>query len=386
MSLVAGSLIEKCTIIDTLGVGGFGITYKAWDSREGREVALKENFPSWLVRREANGGVRLTGDPNDFEWTMRHFVEEASILIQLHHKNIVHVDRAFRCNGTAYFVMEYLKAVNLGKRCHASYWTEESVRSLLTQLLQALECIHGEGIFHRDIKPANIMLRHEDDSPVLIDFGAAKSGPSLHTHTCGFVSMGYTSPEQLADVSVLSPGADIYSLGATLYCMLTGAPPPNASARLLKDDMLPLHCHGELQARFSQSLLASIDKALALEPDRRYSSAEHWLRELKSPSIRVVHPRRRTTVQEHKSQNSVRDLKPPTPPPPPPPPPVKPFDWRKVFLWSFWIGFVVLISISFTLLSSPTRQYDLDNFFPLAAFLTLVGLGGVLYYRVRKHG
>lgn len=378
MPLPSGSQVEHCTIMETLGAGGFGITYKAWDNREGREVALKENFPSWLVQREPNGNLRLTGDPKDFAWTMRHFIDEARILARLRHPNIVRVYRAFECNGTAYFVMEHLNAVGLNKRCAPSHWPEEALRALLTQLLQALKYIHKQGVYHRDIKPANIMLRHTDNSPVLIDFGAAKSGPSRHTYTCGFVSMGYTSPEQLANAGVLSPGIDIYSLGATLYCLLTGTPPPNASARLIKDDLTPLRTRRDLLSRYTQALLASIDKALALDPARRYPTADHWLLDLQPSAAPAGRKSALPVAPPSRSLN--RSASPFSPSSAP----ASSFNWQSLFLWFFWGGSILLLLISFSLLGAPTQRHALDALFPFALFLTLVGLGGLLYYRSRQ--
>lgn len=372
MPLAPGTLVEECSIIHTLGAGGFGITYKAWDNRKGREVALKENFPSWLVRREPNGELRLTGDAKEFAWTMRHFIDEARILARLNHPNIVRVYRAFECNGTAYFVMEHLNATGLNKKCGAAYWSEDALQSLIMQLLHALKHLHKNGIFHRDIKPANIMLRHADNSPVLIDFGAAKNGPSRHTYTCGFVSMGYTSPEQLADSGALSPGIDIYSLGATLYCLLTGTPPPNASARLIKDEMIPLRTRRDLQARYSQALLASIDKALALDPAHRHPSAEHWLLALRqqSPKPSPIPPNPEPT--------------PPKPDPFPTPQPELPVPWHKILLYSslgcFGTAFLILIAM----LGVPDKVPPFDSLFCPALCLGAILLPCALYLRAQQ--
>jgi len=384
MSLPPGSVVEHCTIAETLGVGGFGITYKAWDNREERAVALKENFPSWLVQRGADGNVCLTGDAKDFAWTLRHFIDEARILARLRHPHIVRVYRAFESHGTAFFVMEYLDAVGLNKCCGASRWTEETLRLLLTRLLRALKYIHEQGVYHRDIKPANIMLRRSDNSPVLIDFGAAKSGPSRYTYTCGFVSMGYTSPEQLADSSTLSPGMDIYSLGATLYCVLTGNPPPNASARLLRDEMIPLHTRRDLLARFSRELLATIDKALALDPARRHASADHWLLELHHPAAgRQKHPAPSSAPSAIPTVGTVHTR---SASPAPRPGEEQNFNGYKLFLASFWGGSLLLLLIGLSLLGSPSQSHNLDALFPIALMLTLIGLAGLLYYRSRQDG
>ena len=370
MTLAPGTQLERYTLQESLGAGGFGITYRAWDNREEKAVAIKENFPAWLVQRESGGGVRLIGSPEDFEWTQRHFIEEARILAKLSHPNIVRIYRAFACNGTAYFVMEYLNATGLDKRVGATFWTESTLLALSKRLLDALGCVHKLGICHRDIKPANIMLRNADNSPVLIDFGAAKSGPSYSEYTRGFVSMGYTAPEQMADPGNTSPSIDIYALGATLYHLLTGAPPINASARLIKDDLEPLQRRQDLLARFSQPLLASIDKALALDSARRYSSAGQWLHALQVCS----------------SSLSFDPTPTPAPKPTPAPLPAVEFSWQKLFLYCFRVGFVFSTIIALSLLSPSTEIHTLDGYACPVFMLTGIGFVGVLYYRMRSGG
>lgn len=268
-------IVGNCRIEKILGAGGFGVTYKAWDVEMGKTVALKENFPQWLVQRDEDGGVILLGERQEFLWTLRHFIDEARYLSGLTHPNIVRVYRAFEWGGTAYFVMEYLEADCL-EHVRARL-PEVRLQDILTRLLDALSYMHGKGIYHRDIKPANIMLRRATGEPVFIDFGAAKSRVSNATYTRGFVSMGYTAPEQMADNRHLSPGVDIYSLGATFYYLLKGEAPPNASARMMKDTIVKLECDESLLDRYSPEFLRSIDVALSMEPERRHRNAREWL-------------------------------------------------------------------------------------------------------------
>lgn len=280
--------IESC-----LGAGGFGVTYSAWDHERNRRVAIKENYPSYLVVRDSGGAVILRGDRKSFDWAWRHFTKEADLLSTLKHPNIVKGYGTFEQNNTVYFVMEYLEGTPLSEYCRPNAWTEQSLRELLVKLLDALRYMQRRHVCHRDIKPANVMVRH-DGSPVLIDFGAAKEVKSYESYSCGFMSSGYTPPEQIADHNCLDSTIDVYALGATMYTLLTGAPPPPVPNRQLRDSYSPLVDSPSLLRRFSRSFLSTIDAALVLDPTMRTQSAAQWLTYLRKET--VVEPTKPSTV------------------------------------------------------------------------------------------
>lgn len=278
MQLATGTTLLHYTIEAVLGIGGFGITYKAWDNKHHRRVAIKESFPAnWVTRGDNGMVVAKAGYEENIAWATRHFITEANLLYKLNHPNIIHVYERFRTNNTEYFVMEFLQAMPLTKTVRSDYWSEERIRGLLTSLLSALAHIHSHHICHRDIKLTNIMLRR-DGSPVIIDFGSAKQEASNpNNHTMGFISSSYTAPEQLADNDCLLPSIDLYALAVSLYCLLSGKLPPTATQRHIKDRIILLTTMPELSKRYSHALLSTIDKALALNAKDRTPTAQAWL-------------------------------------------------------------------------------------------------------------
>ncbi len=301
-TLQPGSVVSHYRINSVLGVGGFGITYEARDTRNGKTIALKENFPSYLVWRNSDGAVVCESEKQkEFAWTMDKFVQEAQVLSRMTHPGVVRVDDAFKTNGTAYFAMEYLKAKPLDKFVPSGgQWNETDLRRVLKGMLNALAYVHGKGVYHRDIKPANIMVRHGSLDPVLIDFGSAKLESSIGTNTRTFESRGYTAPEQYkSDDFLLGAWSDIYALGATMHYLLTGRTPPHAFNRLTQDDYVPLSSGLLVRRGFSASFLATIDKALSVNSAHRFQSAREWMKALESGSVEV-HKR----APERKSSDS----------------------------------------------------------------------------------
>lgn len=280
MSLPPQHRLNRYTIDKVLGKGGFGVTYRAWDPKYRCYVAIKENYPAYLVQRTANHAVQVKGSQNEYEWTIKHFRQEAQLLLKLRHESIVRGIEEFTENNTCYFVMELLNAKPLSVMKGAAFWPEKRLRPMLEKLLDAFRHMHSRNVYHRDIKPANIMVR-ANGTPVIIDFGAAKHTSYIgDSETRSFVSKGYTALEQMADPNHLAPGIDIYSLGATIYCLLTGSPPPNAATRKINDPCIPAASHPELAGRYSPALLHSIDRALAVDASVRYGSADEWLSDL----------------------------------------------------------------------------------------------------------
>lgn len=275
MPLPPDTVLKHYTVTAPIQGGGFGVTYKAIDNRTQEQVAIKENYPSYLVSRNEDGSIRLTGSKDEFDNASRHFRREAEILCDLHHPGVVCVTDYFSALGTDYYVMEYVDGCSLGDLSPACYATDESLAHLLLSLADALSYIHRLKVYHRDIKPSNIMLRRENGEPLLIDFGAARCRAGLlnHSVSSGVYSEGYSSPEQMANDGNEGPWMDIYSLGATFYRLLTGMTPPNASARLIRDNAVLLAQDRRLTRRYSSALLACIDKAFAVRRELRYRTA-----------------------------------------------------------------------------------------------------------------
>jgi len=277
-TLPVGYRLDDFRIVAVLGKGGFGITYRAVDERLARDVAIKEYLPrEFAVRGNASVVLPRDGEAKQtFEWGLRRFVDEARALALFRHRNIVSVLRFLEANGTAYLVMEYEEGEDLERwLAHRSGVTEaELIQPIVMPILDGLEKVHAKQLLHRDIKPANIFIR-SDGSPVLIDFGASRAhGAQATANVTTIVSAGYSPFEQYgAGTTRQGPWTDLYALAGTMYRAIAGAPPVDAIARMQGNALVPATEVGK--GRYSPSVLAAIDRALALDAsDRPQSVAE----------------------------------------------------------------------------------------------------------------
>lgn len=276
-ALPAGARLGELEIIRVLGVGGFGIVYLARDHALEREVALKEYMPSSLAGRGQGGyavSIRSGAHSETYALGLRSFVNEARLLARFNHPSLVKVYRFWEGNGTAYMVMPYLQGRTLRevRRSMDVSPTQAWIRSVIDPLMDALELLHSEGVYHRDIAPDNILLP-PGELPVLLDFGAARRaiGDSTQTFTA-ILKPSYAPLEQYAEATAMrqGPWTDVYALGAVVYYLLRGAPPPPATARAVQDDgpLLPARENPDMSPQF----LAAIEWALAIRPADRPQS------------------------------------------------------------------------------------------------------------------
>ena len=275
--LAAGTRLKQFEIERVLGAGGFGVTYLAHDtSALKRLVAIKEYLPPW-GRREPGGGVgpRLAAQVKDYEWGLKRFLEEAQVLAGLHHAHIVQVYQVFESRGTAYMVTEYVKGRSLESALRAEGpWPVDRVLDLLDGLIAGLAEVHGKGLVHRDVKPANVMLR-EDESPVLIDFGAARQAVGGRSGSLQPVlTPGYAPIEQYSKKGRQGPWTDVYALGALAYEALSGHAPDEATERALDDSLQPI-AEAASQA-VSARLSSAVMSALAFRRENRPQSVREW--------------------------------------------------------------------------------------------------------------
>ena len=281
--LPKGYKLNNYEIIDKLGQGGFGITYRAREVTLNRNVVIKENLPKQLAGRDEKTYqvIPRRADKQEeasltYEKSLDHFLKEAQTLSKLDHKNIVKVNTAFRALGTAYYVMPYVSGTSLNDDSVPKPMPESEIRTLLMAMLNALEYLHSKNLLHRDIKPANI-LRSQDGTPILIDFGTARELTNS-SQTSIFHSDGYTPIEQYqSDGKLLGPWTDLYSLGATVYYLITGTVPMKSTDRSGRlDPHTPLANRSALQQKYSQQLLNSVDKAMARWSEDRWQNAAEW--------------------------------------------------------------------------------------------------------------
>ncbi|MDO5464222.1 MAG: serine/threonine-protein kinase [Akkermansia sp.] len=289
IALPAGFTLGNYRILRSIGQGGFGITYLAQHIPSGQQVVIKENMPAAFSHRsESTLHVSPTGEGEPrqlYDWALKRFIDEARTLAGLQHPHIVMVGETFTSLGTAYYVMEYIDGAEIHCAAPAPQDIDENWLSpVLCKLLGALDYIHNSGLMHRDIKPNNILLNRNGD-PTLIDFGTARSLLSERSSTM-VESPGYSPLEQLQHNSKKGPWIDIYSLGATMYRLLTGQNPPRSIDRLTEHDpCITLAQDSSLRQRFSRQFLSSIDKAMAMRYTMRWQTAQEWLEELQPPSV-----------------------------------------------------------------------------------------------------
>jgi serine/threonine protein kinase len=267
-----------------LNSGGFGVTYLARDSLE-RRVVLKECYPASMCCR-AGGIVRARSQAHqsEFETVVRLFGQEARRLAKLEHPNIVGVRDVFEENGTAYMALDYVDGRDLHDVIEQETWRldPDTVREIAVQLLDAIGHVHGMGMLHRDISPDNILLT-QDDTPILIDFGAARDSAwrkSRVLSTLHVVKDGYSPQEFYLQAGEQSPASDLYSLAASLYRAITGDPPVFSHRRLAAiaerrpDPYVPLEGTAD---GYDPAFLRMIDTALAVFARDRVQSAADWL-------------------------------------------------------------------------------------------------------------
>jgi peptidoglycan hydrolase-like protein with peptidoglycan-binding domain len=315
-SLAPGARIGRYEIVEILGQGGFGITYRARDEQLGREVAIKEYLPTALAVRPDGVTVlpRSTKVAQDFAWGRERFVSEGRTLASLHDAPaIVRVFDYMELNGTAYIVMELLRGDTLEARLRArGRLSPPEIDAILWPLLDGLEQVHKAGFLHRDIKPANILMR-SDGKPTLIDFGASRAAMAGRTVAMTAIfTPGYAAAEQFTSAKQ-GPWTDIYALSATLYHAITGAAPPSAFDRMLDDTYAPL-------ARiappgFGSGLLVGLDAGLAVRATDRPQSIAGWrpILDRAGSSADVA-----TVALAARQPQSVRPSATPLAPPPPP--------------------------------------------------------------------
>ena len=279
-ALVSGTRLGEFEIRETIGAGGFGIVYRAWDEALQRDVALKEYMPVSLAGRGGGERVTLRSRMNEetFALGLQSFVNEARLLARFDQPALVKVFRFWEGNGTAYMAMPLYQGRTLRqlrKTSAPEMFDDAWLRALIFPLLGALEVMHAAEVYHRDIAPDNI-LWCDDGRPVLLDFGAARLVLADRTQNVTAVLKPQVAPiEQYAETQSMrqGPWTDLYALAGTCYFMLTGRAPVPATARVITDELVPLA--GQQLPGCSRRLLEMLDWAMAVRPqDRPQSVAE----------------------------------------------------------------------------------------------------------------
>jgi WD40 repeat protein len=259
-----GQLINKgrFTIEQVLGMGGFGITYKAEDTRSGEIFAIKTLNPTMQLR-------------GDFPEQQVKFINEAVTIRGFNHPHVLKVYEVIQEGQLFGVVMEYIDGVSLSEYVETNgQLTETTALTYINQIGQALSYIHQQNYLHRDVKPHNILLRNNQKEAVLIDFGLARIMATQKSMS-NSLTQGYAPIEQYQRNGNFGPHTDVYALAATLYYLLTAdelrnqgeISPVSALNRKYEGETLP--APNSYNPRISQRVNDAILKGMALEPEER---------------------------------------------------------------------------------------------------------------------
>ena len=290
-TLNGGSYLYE--VVEYLGQGGFGITYKVKTEVLVKNIAfnlffaIKEYFPKSCWRGDNGITVQYSRAlEDDMKSGLADFVTEGERLQRVCKLNtsIVSVNEVFQANNTAYYVMEYLEGGDLrdlikNNGCGVS---EAKMMSIMRPVAEAVQCLHDNNMLHLDIKPENIVMRYNNDAlhdePVLIDFGIAvhfdsKGNPTTKSPSAG-VSAGYSPKEQYSSIRTFDPRYDIYAFSATCFYLLTGKDPIDSL------NMSADFVGKELPQDLSESTASAIVRGMSLDKSGRQKSMQEFLSDL----------------------------------------------------------------------------------------------------------
>jgi len=262
-----GEKILNYRIDSLIGEGGVGTVYQATHAQLGRTVAIKALNPT-LVNNEQ---------------VKQRFRQEATTLSNLQHINIITLYDYLENEKGLFLIMEFAKGEALDSFVQKRAIPEEQIRYYFSRILDGMEYAHKKGVIHRDIKPSNVIITQEADAKIL-DFGIAKIlKEGKNTLTQPGAQLGtvlYMSPEQVQGQTV-DHRTDIYSLGVTLFEMLTGKPPYDGDQttefevfnKIINE---PLPALKTFNDQLSDRMQWLIDKATAKKPDERFQSCAEF--------------------------------------------------------------------------------------------------------------
>ncbi|MFZ6686564.1 serine/threonine protein kinase [Undibacterium sp. SXout11W] len=273
-----GLEIAGYRIVKKIASGGFSIVYLASDE-DGNAVAIKEYLPSSLALRQQGELVPAISNENlpIYRIGLKCFFEEGRALARISHPNVVSVVNFFRANETVYMVMAYESGRSLQEHIlrrrdkgEKPLVSERFIRRMFNQVMNGLREVHTNKLLHLDLKPANIYLRL-DGTPILLDFGAARQ--TLKTDIPKLYPMytpGFAAPELYQKNGNLGPWTDIYSIGASIFACMIGAPPQPSDQRKINDKM-ESH-YRKLEGMYSAELIEVVRWCLKLDPLERPQS------------------------------------------------------------------------------------------------------------------
>lgn len=264
-------LLDSYVLLERLGEGGMGQVFKARNWKLDRLVALK------LIRKERLGNPEI----------IRRFQREVRASAQLNHPNVVHAYDCGECGDRHFYVMEYIEGIDLAQLVRREGPVPiEQACEYIRQAALGLQHAFERGLVHRDIKPHNLLVARASDGNSVIkilDMGLARLDIGEDSMSSGIMTqegavigtLDYIAPEQARDAHLADTRADLYSLGCTLYFLLTGQPlfPGGApTEKLLKHQFQPPPPIQALRPEVPASLAAVLQRLLAKKPEKRYQT------------------------------------------------------------------------------------------------------------------
>ncbi|MDR2809642.1 MAG: serine/threonine protein kinase [Tannerellaceae bacterium] len=299
MNLPVGHYLQnkKYQLLQVVGQGGFGITYKGILFTEVKgplgtiktevPISIKEYFfKDYCYRAPEEVSVHVHTETGQFLFQKfkEKLIKEARILSEVNHPHIVHVLDVFEENNTAYIAMEYISGYSLKYLLERNgIFPETKVLKYTHQIGKALQFVHEKNVLHLDIKPSNILI-DKNDNAHLIDFGVSKRYDVENTETSATMltlSKGFASVEQYDNegTHLFSPCPDIYSLGATMYNLLTGKIPTESILRATRVFPKP----SKLNPTITPDTENVILKAMQINPADRFQTVTEMLALLAVP-------------------------------------------------------------------------------------------------------
>src|SRR5262245_2324061 len=270
MELDVGSIAGDYQVIGILGAGGMGKVFKVRNVISDRQEAMKVLLPDLATAPDL----------------ANRFLREIKVTASLDHPNIAALRTAVRVDNQLLMIMEFVEGTTLEARLKNGPLPVKDAVDYISQALNALGYAHKLGVVHRDIKPANMMLT-PNGVVKLMDFGIAKNAADRKLTQTGLTmgSLYYMSPEQIQGATDLDARADLYSLGITLYELVTGKRPFDGdsqfaimSAHLQQQPVPPIQIDPRLPAALNDVILLSVQK----DPNQRFQTADAFQQALQS--------------------------------------------------------------------------------------------------------
>ena len=251
---------DRYEILQRIGTGGFGVTYKAIDTNATPNKIVAIKTLNEKRQRQTN-----------FEQLQENFLNEVMSLAKCSHPYVIRVERVFNEGSLWAMVMEYVEGESLDEWIEEKGSLEEAwAVEIVRKIGEAVSYVHDRGILHRDIKPMNILIRSNGE-PILIDFGLARDLVAGIARTMKIERTPHYSPPEQRE---LTPAVDVYALAATLYSCVTGELPARADLRVLRENLVPPQ---ELNPQVSDRVNEAILQGMALRVENRSATILEWL-------------------------------------------------------------------------------------------------------------